>query len=209
MTLAQLVETVLIRIAPTTSQNSKQVFRYEIEAMVPSAIVRLYNRLKVAGQANRLLQTTEIACNDGVVALPSTIVTSSLESGGDGHITFSDNYLNQYMPLSYEPIYENRYLKRPLPDMYYYSISTYSSGERVFIYKGDGFATVPSGTINVQVTALLLPTSANVSMLDVETTEILIDCLIELLRERNMADETPSFNPSTTPVNYRSAPSQT
>ena len=55
MTLAQLVETVFIRANPTTTENSKQVYRYEIEALIPGAILRLYHRLQAMGKTTKLL----------------------------------------------------------------------------------------------------------------------------------------------------------
>ena len=206
MTLAQLVETVFIRANPTTTENSKQVYRYEIEALIPGAILRLYHRLQAMGKTTKLLQTTAINCVNGVVSLPSTIISSSLEAGGDGYIFFADEDENQGQPISYEPIYENRYLKKCFPDLYYYSISPYSSGEKIQVYKGDGLATAPDGTVSLEVTALSLPTSANVSTLDPETTELLVESLIEILRERTREDVTPAFSPSNTAAKSFTSP---
>lgn len=206
MTLAQIIETILIRVNPSTTENGKQVYRYEIEALIPGALVRMYNRLKDSGKASELLTTETTNCVSGVITPTSTIITSSLEAQGDGYIFFADQEENQKQALSYEPILENKYLVRANPDLYLYSLAPYSSGTKIHVYKGDGLATAPDGTVSMLVTALYLPTSANVSTLNVEATETLIQSVIEILRERDNRDPIPSYMPTNIPTRVRSNP---
>lgn len=207
MTLEQIVETVLIRAYESQNESQKRLYRWEIEALLQGALARLFQRLQESGKSSKLLRTaSKTTDTSGTFSLDSNFVVSSLEYSGDGHIWFDEPSINNYLPISYEPIYENRYLKRPMPGAYFYSIFPSTSGTKIQIYLGDGMATPPTGEVDVTVTGLFIPTNSNVSDLDVESTELLIEVLIEMVRERSMADQIPTYAPANVPTKVKATP---
>lgn len=208
MTLEQLVEVVLIRAYENQNEARKRLFRWEIEALVPGALARLFKRLQESGKSSKLLRTTTLVTDEnGELDLPTNFVISSLESGGDGYLFFEDSSLNNYLPVSYESVFENRYLRRPMPGQYYYSIAPAATGSIIKLYLGDGQATPPTSDLNIILTGLFIPDSDEIDELDVETSELLVEVLIELVRERSMSDTIPTIAPANIPTKVVSNPS--